>query len=131
MANAEALVDIELLDETADLGLDDMCDLLELYLDQSTEIMQSIHTAIQQNHATEVRELSHRLAGSCAACGASGAMNTLRKLEQCGRENNLANADELFADTVDQLLATQQFLADFLRPRGASLRGAFVPPKSD
>jgi HPt (histidine-containing phosphotransfer) domain-containing protein len=127
--NESSLVNLELLNETADLGLDDLCDLLEIYLEQATETMEDLQTAIHRKRATEVRELAHRLAGSSAACGASGVMNSLRQLEQCGKSNDLTQAESLMQQITEQMKETESCFRDFVQPKGGAFRATFVPPK--
>ncbi|MEN6407065.1 MAG: Hpt domain-containing protein [Thermoguttaceae bacterium] len=128
MANDNLLMDAESLDENADLGLEYLGELIDAYLNQATEVVAELHGAIRDHRPKDLSDMAHRLAGSSAACGASAVMTTLRKLEQCGREENLEPADALLDQVIAQLQTTQQFLEGYVHQKGASFRASFTPP---
>jgi HPt (histidine-containing phosphotransfer) domain-containing protein len=125
-----SLLDRELLDEMAALGIADLRDLIEVYLQQATEIMESLNSAIGAQNTRDAATLSHRLAGSSAACGATAVMNSLRTLEIMEREGNVSDAQALFEHAIWQLQASERLLADYLAQNRQSLRVSFVPPKN-
>ena len=61
MTRNEAKLDLELLEEMADLGIEDLRELIDAYLEQATDGMQKICSAIDAKNADEVADLAHRL----------------------------------------------------------------------
>jgi len=117
MATDEALLNREILDETAELGMDSLQELLDMYFEQAEEVIGQIGTAIRTREAIQVEDLAHKLVGSSVVCGLTGMVTPLRALEQRGRENRLANADQLVAEATKRLKASRQLLAEYIAQR--------------
>ncbi len=115
-------LDVELLDEQAELGIEDLRDLIDLYLTQADEIMGELHTAIRSDAAKDVDQLAHKLAGSSAVCGANAMVAPLRSLEQRGREGKLAGADALYDRIAEQLEWCRRLLAEYLEEKSGKHR---------
>ena len=118
MSSVEAPLDRALLDETAELGLEDLHELIDLYLAQADEIMGEIKTAVRTGAAKEVDELAHKLAGSSAVCGVAAMVGPLRTLERLGRDDELAGADQVLAHAMEQLALSRRLLTEYLAEKG-------------
>ena len=114
MDSEEALLDVELLDENAEIGLDGLRDLIDMYLTKADELLKDLQAAIEVGAAEDVKRLAHRLAGSSVVCGVTAMVQPLRALEQRGREGQLSDADQLLAQTVQRLEVCRRLLAEYL-----------------
>ena len=128
MTENEPKLDLEVLDEMADLGIDDLRELIDAFLEQATEEMRNICRAIDAKNADNVANLAHRLAGSCAVCGATSAMTALRLLERSGCQANWPAIATHFDRSVQELESDGQLLADYLKAKNQTLRATFAPP---
>jgi hypothetical protein len=129
MENEEPLLDMEVIEETAEFGIDDLRDLIDVYMVQATETMRQIKIMIEVGQLKEVSLLSHRLAGSSAACGATGVMQTLRSMELNARDDRLQDCVALFDRAILQIERSEAELGDYLAKKGYPLHGSFVPPE--
>ncbi len=111
----EPLLDLELLEESSEMGAEVMSELVDLYLTQAREILTELKQAIAAGAAENVQQLAHKLAGSSAVCGAKAMVSTLRALEQQGREGRLSEADQLFTEVCQRLELTERALTDYLQ----------------
>jgi HPt (histidine-containing phosphotransfer) domain-containing protein len=114
MTPVDSPLDLELLDENADFGLDDLQDLIQMYLTQADEIMGHLKTAIQAGAATDVDQLAHKLAGSSAVCGVQAMITPLRTLEKQAREGQLAGSEQVLDDAMQRLELCRRLLAEYL-----------------
>ena len=114
MMPIDLTLDRELLDENAEFGLDDLNELIELYLAQADEIMGELRTAVQTGAAKDVDHLAHKLAGSSAVCGVAAMIEPLRSLEKLGHEGKLAGSDQLLAEATERLELCRRLLAEYL-----------------
>jgi len=114
MDSEEALLDVELLDENAAIGVDGLRELIDLYLAKADELLHDLQAAIEAGAAEDVKRLAHRLAGSSVVCGVTAMVQPLRALEQRGREGQLFDADQLLAQAVQRLEVCRRLLAEYL-----------------
>lgn len=110
----ESPLDRETLDSIAEGDPDGARELVELFLEQAEKTMRDLHGAIEAGAAGDVNHLAHKLAGSSAACGATGMMPPLHALEQRGREGVLSDAGNLLAQIEQRLESTRRLLAEYL-----------------
>jgi CheY-like chemotaxis protein/HPt (histidine-containing phosphotransfer) domain-containing protein len=99
----EAPVDIQRLAEATDSDPEQLRELIELYLRQSSEVMKDLEFAIQTGTSREVERLAHKYFGASANCGMTAILGSLRELEQMGRSNELGGAAKSCACASDQL----------------------------
>jgi CheY-like chemotaxis protein/HPt (histidine-containing phosphotransfer) domain-containing protein len=116
----EAPVDIECLTEAAGRDPEQLCELIDLYLQQSSEVMKDLEAAIQTGTSREVERLAHKYFGASANCGMTAILGSLRELEQMGRSNELGGAAKSCACASEQLNQIRQFLTDYLQSRFGS-----------
>jgi len=114
MTSDESPLDIALLDENVEIGIDGLRELLDMYLVQADEIMEGLRMAIDGGSAKDVDYLAHKLAGSSAVCGVKCMVSPLRDLEKRGRAGDLEGADELFNQITEQLDLSRRLLAEYL-----------------
>jgi HPt (histidine-containing phosphotransfer) domain-containing protein len=118
MTPNESPLDLEILDENAEIGVEGLRELIDMYLAQADETLTSLRTAIATGAAGNVDQLAHKLAGSSAVCGVTAMVQPLRALEQRGREDRLSDADQLLGQTTDQLEICRRLLAEYLAEKG-------------
>jgi HPt (histidine-containing phosphotransfer) domain-containing protein len=82
-------------------NLDELRDLINLYLKQTSEQITQLLAAVKSGAAPDVRRLAHSCAGASATCGMRGIVPPLRELEREGDSGNLTHAPEL-ARAVEQ-----------------------------
>ena len=107
-------LDRELLNEDAELGVEGLRELIDMYLTQADEILANLQVAIRTGAASDVEHLAHKLAGSSAVCGVNVMVPPLRALEQRGREGRLSDADQLLAQMTERLELSRRLLAEYL-----------------
>jgi len=89
--------------------------LMVLYFTQASQIMAGLGLAIQKGDVAGVDHFSHKLVGSCLACGMSGPVPALRHLERNAMDGHLQGAPDWFAQVGAQLEAVRQFMQDYLQ----------------
>lgn len=113
MANGEQLVDMDRLNELSGGGEDDLRDLVDLYLKQTSEQIEKLHEAIQTGTATEVRRIAHSCVGASATCGMQTLVAPLRELEHMGEAGQLADARRPMDVVAREFERIRQFLAAY------------------
>ena len=110
----ESPLDLEILNENAEIGLEGLRELIDMYLTQADEILANLRVAIRTGAANDVEHLAHKLVGSSAVCGVNVMVPPLRSLEQRGREGRLSDADQLLAQMTERLELSRRLLAEYL-----------------
>ncbi|HZR20749.1 MAG TPA: response regulator [Verrucomicrobiae bacterium] len=103
-------VDMDRLLEFTDGSAENLRELVELYLSQTTEQLEKLHAAVRAADAAEVRRVAHSCAGASATCGMRYMVPLLRELERQGREGKLTNADTIFDQTTREFQRIRVFL---------------------
>jgi HPt (histidine-containing phosphotransfer) domain-containing protein len=96
--------------EFTDGSPENLRELVELYLSQTTEQLEKLRAALAAADAAEVRRVAHSCAGASATCGMRHMVPLLRELERQGREGKLADADSLFEQTAREFQKVRLFL---------------------
>jgi len=109
-ANLPPPVDMERLIEFSDGNPDNLRELVDLYLQQTSGQIEQLKTAIETGAADNVRRLAHSCAGASATCGMSLIVSLLRELERQGHENKLATAGQLHAQVAAEFHRIRDFL---------------------
>lgn len=86
-------MDMTRLREMVDDDPECMRALVDLYLAESSELMNRLRAAIRDGSAVETEWAAHKFGGSSATCGMIGIVASLRELERSGRAG-LSLADE-------------------------------------
>jgi signal transduction histidine kinase/CheY-like chemotaxis protein len=114
---SENPIDMARLMEVAD-GVDDgVQELIALYLQQGSAMLDQLAAAIRAWSLRDIEHVAHQLAGSSASCGVASLVDPLRELERQARSGELtaARAAELRADAQQRFERARQCLADYLR----------------
>jgi len=116
--NVQTMLNLDLLDENAESGMDDLRELIDMYFEQVDETVAGLRTAIDAGDAQTVNDLAHKLAGSSAVCGASGAIPALKELEQRSREGRLDGIEPLMNAAIERLDCCRRLLTEYLAEKG-------------
>jgi CheY-like chemotaxis protein len=106
----EPPVDMARLNDFTNGNLDDLRDLVTLYLKQTAGQVEQLAAAVKAGAAQDVRRISHSCAGASATCGMSLIVQFLRQLEHESEEGNLSNAPELSRQVDDEFKRIRNFL---------------------
>jgi HPt (histidine-containing phosphotransfer) domain-containing protein len=109
------LINFDQLQSACDGDRDLMKELMDMYFGQADQIMAGLHKALQNASIAEVNHLSHKLAGSSLACGLSGIVPPLRRMEHGAKEGHLNGAEASMAEAVALLELLRQAVQDHLR----------------
>ncbi|HEY6805553.1 MAG TPA: response regulator [Pyrinomonadaceae bacterium] len=104
---ASSPIDSERLREA--LG-DDLPNLIQLYLSETSQILDKLAAAIETENAAEVELLAHNCAGTSANCGILALVGPSRTLEKAGREKNLEGCAATLAELKTQLSEVEKLL---------------------
>jgi CheY-like chemotaxis protein len=113
-------VDMERLLDFANGSPENLRELAELYLQQTSRQLEQLNAAVASKAAEEVRRLSHSCAGASSTCGMPVIGPMLRELERQGYEGLLDNAPELAQKINWEFNRIQQFLNDYLSTHAAA-----------
>jgi CheY-like chemotaxis protein/HPt (histidine-containing phosphotransfer) domain-containing protein len=110
-------VEMERLLDFSDGSVENLRELVTLYIKQTTEQLEQLTAAAQSGSTAEVRRLAHSCAGASSTCGMVRIVPLLRELERQGEEKQLVNAVNLCRQ------ATREFecICEFLDERLAQL----------
>jgi len=78
-------VDMARLRDVADDDPAGIRDLVDMYLTESVELMDSLRLAMRTGLPREVERVAHKLGGSSATCGMTGIVAPLHELERSGK----------------------------------------------
>jgi CheY-like chemotaxis protein len=103
-------VDIDRLLEFTDGSPENLRELVELYLTQTTEQLEKLRAALAAADPAEVRRVAHSCAGASATCGMRHMVPLLRELERQGREGKLTDAGGVFEQTAREFQKVRSYL---------------------
>jgi HPt (histidine-containing phosphotransfer) domain-containing protein len=106
----EPPVDMGRLNDFTNGNLDDLRDLVTLYLSQTTGQVEQLTSAVKAGSAAEVRRIAHSCAGASATCGMRRIVQFLRQMEHESEEGNLSNAPELNRQVGEEFKRIKSFL---------------------
>lgn len=89
---------LEGLRELGEGEQDFLSELIDIYLEDSTKLVERIEAGIQQGNADQVREAAHTLKGSSGNLGAVAFSKVCLEMEMAGRSGDLQKAAQLFPD---------------------------------
>ncbi len=111
----EPLVDMERLLDFANGDPNNLRELMELYLQQTSKQIAQLNAAVEAQNADAVKHLAHSCAGASSTCGMSGMVPPLRELERQGRDGLESNAHELALSVTHEFTQIQNFLTDQIK----------------
>jgi CheY-like chemotaxis protein/HPt (histidine-containing phosphotransfer) domain-containing protein len=103
-------VAMERLLDFSDGSVDNLRELVTLYLKQTEDQLSQLTAAAAAGSAAEVRRLAHSCAGASATCGMVRIVPLLRELERQGDEKKLVNAVELSRQSRAEFECIREFL---------------------
>jgi CheY-like chemotaxis protein/HPt (histidine-containing phosphotransfer) domain-containing protein len=80
--------------------------IIRLYLDDAPALLAAIRAGIASNAADEIRQAAHSLKSSSANLGAARVRDIARRLEECGRQTDLAAAAALLPELEETFART-------------------------
>lgn len=92
------------------MGVDFIVELVDTYLQDSPEMLQQMHQALEANDAEPFRRAAHSLKSNSANFGAMQLSALARELEFMGRENRLEQAGEILAKAEEEYAQVEQAL---------------------
>jgi CheY-like chemotaxis protein len=107
-------VDMERLLDFTDGSAENLRELVELYLSQTTEQLAQLEAAVAAGAAPDVRRLAHSSAGASATCGMRRLVPMLRELERQGLEAKLTDAARICREADREFASIRQFLEAYL-----------------
>jgi len=113
-ANEDGPVEMERLLDFSDGNMDNLRELVTLYLNQTSEQMEQLEAAVQAGNPEDVRRLSHSCAGASATCGMRRLVPLMRELERQGYEGKLVNAIDLCRQAGREFENIRIFLEAYL-----------------
>jgi CheY-like chemotaxis protein len=104
LANLDSVpVDMERLNEVADGDSNNLRELIDLYLQETSRQLGQLQIAVSGGKSEEIRRLAHCCAGASASCGMRRITPLLKHLEQIASKGDIETAGSL----------TQQILIEF------------------
>ena len=114
----ESPVDIERLLDFTDGNQENLRELVDLYLKQTSQQLEELEAAVLAGNAPEVRRLAHSCAGASATCGMRRLVPLLRELERQGCDENLVSSGQLGRQATQEFETIRTFLEDYLATHG-------------
>ena len=112
--SVEEPVDMERLLDFADGNLDNLRELISLYLSQTGGQLEQLEAAVQTGAVQEVRRLAHSCAGASATCGMRGMVPLLREVERQAFVGTLTDAAALCQQIGVEYTRIRKFLEEYL-----------------
>ena len=107
-------VAVSLVGRVRDVSGDDpkaMGTLLNLYVQQATELLPALDAAVQSKSAPEVNLIAHKLRGASLTCGANSIAMVLQQLEHLGGTGDVSKAEPLCHRAGNEFARLKDFLA--------------------
>ena len=95
--------------------MDGLRELVELYLEQTSQQIDLIETAIRNDKPLDVQREAHSCGGASATFGMTRLGKILKELESQGKAKTLAGSMELSTFAREELGRVRAFLTDYLR----------------
>ena len=107
-------VDMERLHDFTSGNTEELRDLINLYLKQTSEQVIQLVTAVRSGNAPEVRRLAHSCSGASATCGMAAILPPLRELEREGEAGQLIHSADLAGQVEHEFNRIRTFLETYL-----------------
>ncbi len=104
----------ETLASLRELGDDFFKELIETFLESSRDQMELIRRGVQERNGAGIEAAAHSLKGACYGQGAEELGILCKEVEARGRENNLAEIDDLMARIAKSYQLTTATLRELL-----------------
>lgn len=106
------IVDAERLLDVAGGGPEMVEELIDLYLQQTSQMLSNLQAATHVKDNGEVERIAHSLAGSSETCGMVAIAGPLRELEMFGPQGKHADIERLRIDVEAEFERLKLFLQD-------------------
>jgi HPt (histidine-containing phosphotransfer) domain-containing protein len=116
----ERPVEIEQIREVADGDPEFERELIETFLTDSEEQIQSLEVALREKDADEIRVRAHTIKGSSANAGAKRLQEVACEMERIGSSNELEEAEAVFSLLRAAFEQAREYLQAHLRSDGSS-----------
>ncbi len=113
-------VDMARLMDFSDGNLDNLRELVSLYISQTTTQITQLLAAVKGSNGPEVRRLAHSCAGASATCGMSALASLLRQMERRADAGDLADMPRLAQEANREFERICVFLAPYYTAQPAS-----------
>jgi HPt (histidine-containing phosphotransfer) domain-containing protein len=107
-------VDMARLKEFTDGTPENMRELIELYLEQTSKQMEELKTAHQAGDVETIRKTAHSAAGSSGTCGIRALSELLREIERATTEDDLPRAGKFLPDALSEFQEVKNCLQEHL-----------------
>jgi CheY-like chemotaxis protein/anti-sigma regulatory factor (Ser/Thr protein kinase) len=106
-------VDMDRLQDFTDGNVENLRELVTLYLSQTVTQLDQLQAAVEGSDAAEVRRVAHSCAGSNATCGMARIVPLLRELERQGMEGLEPTAPMLMRQAHAEFSIIQKLLEPY------------------
>jgi CheY-like chemotaxis protein/HPt (histidine-containing phosphotransfer) domain-containing protein len=103
-------LDMQRFMELAGGGPENVNELMDIFLSQTSEHIEKLRSALQAGQAAEVRRIAHSCAGASGTCGMNTLVGPLRELERLGGQGQLAEAGAPLAKACNEFANIRAFL---------------------
>jgi HPt (histidine-containing phosphotransfer) domain-containing protein len=105
-----SIIDLTNLIHAVDDKIHVIVKLIDFYLDNYNNEIQSLKDAIEQKSSNMVQRIAHKLKSEIGNFGADKAVELLRSLELMGKNNNLAAAPDILESLESEILSVKEQL---------------------
>ena len=84
-------------------------ELMELFIDQTTEQVEQLKEAVKNRTAESVQKIAHSIKGAAANLGVMVVQKTAFELEQIGSNNELDDAEKLLSKLIFEFERAKQY----------------------
>jgi len=105
--------------EFAEGDMDNLRELVSLYLQQTTQQLNQLRAAVSAGNAAEVRRVAHSCAGASATCGMRRITPLLRRMEARAEAGDLSELPQLLAQAEHEFQQIQSQVQPWLEPGGS------------
>ena len=89
--------------------------IADLYLEQGTELLPAMETAIRNNDAKDLGAIAHRFRGASLSCGSNSIVPFLNELEQMGNSGNLEAASAIYEKASSEFDRIRSFFESYFQ----------------
>ncbi len=112
-SDEEPPVDMPRLMDFSDGSMENLRELVVLYVQQTATQMNQLAAAVGAGNASEVRRLAHSAAGASATCGMRRLAPLLRRIEHLADAGDLADTPHLCSEAQQEFQRIRTFLSPY------------------
>jgi HPt (histidine-containing phosphotransfer) domain-containing protein len=103
-------VDLECLRRMTSVNSSDFQELVERYLQTTTEYLEKLDRALRAQRAADLEKLAHQCLGASALLGMTAIEPPLRRLEEMGNKREWRHAGDALAQAWNALARIKSYL---------------------